>query len=78
MRNLEEILEDSPKGAAFSNGTSWEIWSSRWCEQCANDINEDCPIIMAGFLHVMPREWVEVGMQNYECTEFQPREEEQQ
>jgi hypothetical protein len=74
VRSLEEILKD-PEGAAFSNGSSWEIWSYNWCRHCRNDVNEDCPIIMAGMLHIMPKEWVEVGLQDYECTEFEPLEE---
>jgi hypothetical protein len=78
MRKLEEILEDSPEKPAFPNGTSWDIWSYSWCQRCANDVNEDCPLILAGFMHYHPKEWVETGPQRYECTEFEPREEVQQ
>lgn len=78
MRSVREIHDSSRPGAAFSNSTSWDMWSARWCEGCHNDINEDCPIILtAMFGDRTPQEWVEVGMQNYECTEFQPREENQ-
>lgn len=77
MRGLDEILETSPEKSAFSNGTSWDIWSYNWCQRCLKDINEDCPLILAGFLSVTPREWVRTGLQDYECTEFEPREEEQ-
>lgn len=77
MRNLEEILDTSPEKPAFSNSTSWDMWSAGWCHLCLNDINEDCPLILAGFLGFTPMEWVRTGLQNYECTEFEPREESQ-
>jgi hypothetical protein len=78
MRSLEEILEDAPEQPAFSNGTSWDIWSSDWCERCIKDINQDCPLILAAFMGFTPIEWVRTRLvrHDYECTEFQPREEE--
>jgi hypothetical protein len=78
VRDLNEILEDSPEKPAFSNGTSWDMWSSSWCGLCVKDINEDCPLILAGFMGFTPSEWVKTGLQDYECTEFQPREEDPQ
>lgn len=76
MRSLEEILDTAAPRKAFSNGTSWEIWAGRWCDDCFNDINEDCPLVTAAVLGgVLPTEWSEVGTQNYDCAEFQPREE---
>jgi hypothetical protein len=79
VRNVHEIQTTGRPGRAFSSGSSWDMWSYRWCENCRNDINEDCPIILAAmFGDTTPQEWVEIGLQNYECTEFQPREEEQE
>lgn len=76
MRSHDEIDAGARPGSAFSNGSSWEHWSYRWCEVCRNDTNEDCPIVaVAMFGEKTPEEWVEVGLQNYECTEFEPREE---
>lgn len=75
MRSLEEILETASEESAFSNGTSWERWSSNWCEACSKDINSDCPLILAGFMGFTPTEWVKVGLQDYECAEFEPLEE---
>lgn len=76
MRSLDEILETSLERPAFSNGDLWDIWSYHWCNLCIKDSDEDCPLILAGFMNVTPREWVKVGLQDYECTEFEPREEE--
>jgi hypothetical protein len=78
MRSLEEILEDAPERPAFSNNTSWDIWSTDWCERCIKDTNQDCPLILAGFMGFTPTEWVRTRLvrHDYECTEFQPREEE--
>lgn len=73
MRSLDEILQTSPRQPAFSNGTSWEIWAYNWCRDCVNDDNDDCPLIAAAMLSVTPREWTRTGLQDYECTEFEPR-----
>lgn len=75
MRSVEKIFQNASDKPAFSNGASWEIWSSKWCEECRNDVNHDCPIVLAAFMDRTPVEWVEVGLQNYECTEFEPLEE---
>ena len=78
MRSLDEVLSGSPLGRAFGNGQSWDRWSFRWCDQCLQDINEDCPLIAAAMLgKVTPREWSSVGIDDYECSEFEPREEAQ-
>jgi hypothetical protein len=76
MRSLDEILSNSPRRKAFANGHSWDRWSYRWCDQCLQDINEDCPLIAAAMLgKVTPTEWSQVGIEEYDCSEFEPREE---
>ena len=80
MLDYDKALSTARPGRAFSNGTEWEIWSGRWCDDCANDINEDCPLIaLAMFGEVTPAEWVEIEPlsreRRYECIEFIPREE---
>lgn len=75
MRSYAEVMDSAVDRVAFSNGTSWEIWSFRWCENCVNDVNEDCPLVaVAMFGRKTPSEWQEVGLQSYECSEFEPRE----
>lgn len=78
MRPYDELLSRARPGRAFSNSTSWERWSWRFCERCKNDINEDCPLILLSMTEdLTPAEWVEDGeIQNYDCTEFEPREDE--
>jgi hypothetical protein len=78
MRPFDELLSRSREGKAFSNNTDWERWSWRFCERCRNDVNEDCPLILISMFHdLTPAEWVEDGEHhNYDCTEFEPREEE--
>lgn len=76
MRSPEEILSRSTKRRAFANAQSWHRWSYRWCDQCINDINESCPLIAAAmFKGVTPVEWDQVAIDEYECSEFEPREE---
>lgn len=75
MRSFEEILESPTKRSPFANGTSFELWAYGWCYMCRNDVNNDCPILLAAFLNVTPTEWTETGMDDYDCSEFEPREE---
>lgn len=72
MRTEEQITASARPGAAFSNGSSWEIWQNNWCSRgrgCVND--EDgagpagayCPLITVAMIsepRVTPAEWVEV------------------
>lgn len=77
MRSFEEILGDADVRTAFSNGTSFDIWAYDWCYVCRQDENSECPILLAAMLNVTPSEWVKTGLQDYECTEFEPQEEKQ-
>lgn len=80
MRDLNEILATSPKGQAFPNGTSHEIWAANWCDICLVDApyrngisGTGCPIIAAAFLGVTPTEWMETAPDShdaYTCIEF--------
>lgn len=74
MRTFDEVIADADPRPAFSNGTSWDIWSYDWCRLCVNDVREDCPLILAAMLGTVPREWYNVGLQQYECVEFEPQE----
>lgn len=40
------------------NGTEGDIFISRWCETCQNDINEDCEILTLSFCGKQAKEWV--------------------
>jgi len=76
MRGLDEILSTSLPRRAFANGHSWDRWSFRWCDQCLHDVNENCPLVMAAMIsEVTPTEWKQVAPDEYECSEFEPREE---
>jgi hypothetical protein len=77
MRSFDEIMAEAQDEPAFSNGFEGEIWMGRWCEApCRKDRDSDCPLIMAAFLGVTPKEWTEVepgGLENrYHCSEFEP------
>jgi hypothetical protein len=75
VRDIEEISLSARPGRAFSNSSTFEHWAFRWCDQCQNDINEDCPLIMvAMFGDSTPTEWVDSDGGYYDCTEFEPRE----
>lgn len=75
MRSSKEISLSARPQRAFSNGTSWEMWAYRWCDQCFNDINENCPLIAVAMMgDATPTEWVDSDAEVYECTEFEPRE----
>lgn len=89
MRTEAEITADARPGRAFSNGTEFDIWASRYCYECVHDNpNADpevfCPILGFSLLNdATPREWVEGTVTtkygNYQaiesCTEFQQRPE---
>jgi hypothetical protein len=73
MRTHDQIWDDAKDEIPFSNGTSGDIWMSRWCAApCRKDRNEDCPIIMVAYMGRTPKEWTEVGLQDYTCSEFEP------
>lgn len=38
MRGLQEVLDSSPEGPAFSNGTEVYNWMSRWCDRCQHPV----------------------------------------
>jgi hypothetical protein len=75
----DEIVANAREGAAFSNSTSWEIWSSGWCNRCKVDPakqEEDgigCALILFAMTEQQtPGEWVPVPntLQDYTCKEF--------
>lgn len=76
MRTWAEISATARKPAAFSNGTSWEIWSAGWCCRCKHDDwsgkTEGCPINGVAIIdQTTPTEWMPTGrIQDYECIEF--------
>ena len=81
MRTEDEILKGAVDRPAFSNGTSWEIWSYNWCCRCKNDsmgLNPDarekfCPLITVAVCHQKtPTEWTGDD-QDYTCIEFDER-----
>lgn len=79
MRTVTEIEKDARDQPAFSNGTSWEIWSAGWCDRCLRDAPfrngiapTGCPLIVVAICHQKtPIEWLEQeGIQDYHCIEF--------
>lgn len=60
--------------APFSNGFEWDCWSSKWCQRCAKDANDDCALILTAMCGTRPVEWLEMqpnGLEDrYDCSEF--------
>lgn len=79
MRSAQEIDLDAIDRRAFSNGSSFEIWSYNWCDDCKVDapyrrdeVDEGCPLLFVLLMGKTPVEFKEVGLQDYECPEFVP------
>lgn len=62
--------EQAEERPAFSNGTEWDMWSSQWCNRCIHDINEDCPLILIGFMGRTPVEWKRHSTGPLSCERF--------
>lgn len=81
MRTYDEIEADARPGRAFSNSTSFEIWSyNRGCGTCRNDDDATekwCPILTVAITSgKTPAEWLELDenrIQDYTCTEYDER-----
>lgn len=80
MRTYDEIAETARAGRAFSNSTSFEIWSANHgCWTCRNDddaTEKYCPILSVALASgKTPAEWVEMSdrVQDYTCTEYDRR-----
>ena len=64
------------------NGTSGMMFRAQWCDNCENDINEDCPIYTGALVAYPgpgPEEWEIRWLpfpKSFEtrCTEFEPLE----
>jgi hypothetical protein len=77
LRTVELIERDARPGAAFANGTEWDVWSSGWCDFCQHQ--ETCPLIVFAMTNERtPAEWVDdqpgTLVHPYWCTEFAPSE----
>lgn len=68
-------------GAAFPNGTSWEIWQANWCDRCKVDAawrrdesEPGCSLILTALCgQETPSEWweTEPGCPDaYRCVNF--------
>ncbi len=79
MKTFDEYNATARDGSAFSNSTSWEIWSFNVCygadhpgRRCVNDDDADagngCPLILLGLIGRIPAEWTGPD-QRYTCTE---------
>lgn len=82
MRDYDAIFEDAKEGSPFSNGTAGEIWMDQWCYRCKVDgpfqrdeAPEGCPLLLVALMQRTPKEWTEVGCQDYTCSEFVPDDE---
>lgn len=40
MRTLNEVMDNSPKRPAFSNGTEGYDWMYRWCDRCHHPVEK--------------------------------------
>lgn len=89
MRTGDEAFEAARDERPFSNGTEGYDWMEAWCERCVHDVDHEntggCPLVAVAFLQRTPVEWVEgprsadggYSIQGqYECTEFQKRDDE--
>ena len=70
-------MADAAAERPFSNGTEGYAWMDNWCwHPCKKDRNEDCPLIMAAYMGVTPKEWTEADRfslgDRYNCSEFEP------
>ena len=80
MKGYDEEWERAASRVPFSNGTAWDMWAFRWCEQCVNDgmggTDPDgkpwCPLITVALAGRTPAQWTEKTppLQDYECSEF--------
>ncbi len=91
MRTEAEIAADARPGRAFSNGTEFDIWASRYCYECVHDDSgtsgaseKNCPILTVALIsQSTPREWVTETVDTPHgpytgigtCTEFEQRPE---
>lgn len=56
---------------AFSNGTDWELWRERWCDDCLWDALDGCPLVERLLLHLAVPQVVEKrGV--VRCTQWSP------
>jgi len=60
-----------------SNGTEGQAWMAAWCETCAKDVDDNCPIVLAGLVGNDPPEWHPGPLWSPQtvmyCTEYDPR-----
>ncbi len=55
----------------FSNDTEYRIWRSKWCDNCTQDVNEDCVHIDNMLLGQEDLALTEVRMGWYDCSDFE-------
>jgi hypothetical protein len=61
-----------------SNGTEGEAWVAAWCHTCAEDVEENCPILLASLIFDDgPPQWHRGPMWSPQtaiyCTAYHPR-----
>lgn len=59
------------------NGTEGDCFISAWCQTCALDVDENCPILARTFQHAItdpayPREWCYDDAGQPQCTSYIP------
>ena len=82
MKSYEEYVETASDRTPFSNGSEWLEWQFNRCDglgepgrECANDLNDDCPLILLIFAEEKtPAEWTG-DHARYDCSEYTPKEE---
>ncbi len=62
----------------FANGFEGESWMRLWCEDCANDVGRDCPLVAVALMGRTPLAWDDENpghLNRYVCHEFVKKEE---
>lgn len=76
MKEFEEAKAAAREGAAFANGSEYEMWRTNWCDRpCGHDVDYECPLVMVALLGFIPSEWERQPDDRYphdayHCTEF--------
>lgn len=79
IMDLDEELERAEDSPPFSNSTDGDAWTGRWCESCALNVNDDCPLLTVALLGKTPFGWITVNRMSlsrqYLCAEYKETEE---
>ena len=71
----EACKENAGRPYRPSNGTEGELFREWFCDRCARDVNNDCPIYVQTLIHdeddpEYPKEWIIGEDGQPKCTAF--------